>query len=366
MSGSLTVPGKVLFYGAYSVLIKGHISLSLAVADKEGRGVTANYKRGKRSIASHQFDLLVEPSLNKKELTLVEYPYLVAELFLKSKGLWKGDVEIELFNSPIFGDKDEKSGLGSSAAAVVAVSKALFEANDVDTASHLDTIHKLSQIAYAFFAQKIGSGFDIATSTYGKSIVYQRYDPSAITLPSHLSEDVFKKAVFESLEREWEGLSVTPIDLDVGLLVFNIGGAKTSSISAVKAWKEWKKSNEEEFKVLMNKQDEIERKAIEALKARDFAAVRHYTHEARAVHREMQEKIKAIVPDFDPVEPEPLSRIIEEAEKLPGIVAGRCPGAGGWDSLAFITDGSTVDVGKIIEAGEKEGLKLSALDVKLI
>ncbi len=355
----VTSPGKVLFYGGYSVLLRGHISLSLAVVDEERKGVTAAYEKGERRIISKEFGIDREPSAEKAEL--LDIAYLVGEAYLKSRATFE-PVKVEVENSPIFGSKEEKSGLGSSAAVVASTIKALFEANGYDTALHTESIFKLSQIAYAIFAKKIGSGFDIATASVGKSIVYYRYNPEEVKLSESIDETVEK-----SMDGPWSWVKAEPFDVSgLGLIVFNIRGAKTSSISAVKAWKEWKKSNEEEFKALMNKQDEVERKAIEALKARDFAAVRQYTHEARVVHREMQEKIKAIVPEFDPVEPEPLSHIIEEAESLPGIVAGRCPGAGGWDSLAFITDGSSVDIERIIEAGEKEGLKLSPLDVKLI
>ncbi len=39
-------PGKVLFYGGYSVLLEGHISLSIATVDKDGNEVVAKWERG--------------------------------------------------------------------------------------------------------------------------------------------------------------------------------------------------------------------------------------------------------------------------------------------------------------------------------
>ena len=73
----VTSPGKVLFYGGFSVLLKNHISLSIAVFDKSGKGVTAKFKQGERRIISPQFGLDFEPSLSSNEL--VNIAYLVAE-----------------------------------------------------------------------------------------------------------------------------------------------------------------------------------------------------------------------------------------------------------------------------------------------
>lgn len=111
----INVSGKVLFFGGYSVLLKGHISLSFAVFDEKGKGLTANYSIGERRILSPQFNIDVEPTLEKETPYLVEYAYVLAEKYLEIKGKLKNKVSIVLLNSPIFGEAHEKSGLGSSA-----------------------------------------------------------------------------------------------------------------------------------------------------------------------------------------------------------------------------------------------------------
>ena len=125
-------------------------------------------------------------------------------------------------------------------------------------------------------------------------------------------------------------------------------------------------SDEEKFNSLMNEQDEAERNAISSLKNRDLNSLRKYTHKAREVHRKMQDEISKVVKDFDPVEPKPLTNIIDKAEQLEGVVVGRCPGAGGWDSLAFLVENSFTSIDKIVEIGKEEGLELQPLELEVL
>lgn len=362
----LTVPGKILFYGGLSVLEKGHISLSIAVVDAQNKGVTAKYETGKRRIISPQFGLDIEPSLEIKQL--IAYPYIVTEAYLKAKGMWKNDVAIEVTNSEIFGDKGEKTGLGSSAAATVAVVKALFIANGIDTEKEIETIHKLSQFSYAMFSQKIGSGFDIATSSFGKTIIYYRYNPTEISLPTTTNKEELVKAILSSVDKPWSWIKTETFALPekYNIILFNIKGAKTSTIGSVKAVMQFKAKNPVKYAEIINMQKTAEEKAIDALSKTDDVAIRKYTHEARNAHKLLQKETAALVKDFDPIEPEPLTKIIEEGEKIKGVIAGRCPGAGGWDGLAFIVTKDFKEAKKIIEIGKKEGLKLEHIPLKVL
>ncbi|VVB59997.1 Phosphomevalonate kinase [uncultured archaeon] len=361
----ITVPGKIIFYGGYSVLEKGNISLSIAVVDEQNKGVTAKYEKGKRRIISPQFKIDITPSLENK--VLIVYPYIVTEVYLKAKGKWKNDVKVKVTNSPIFGNKDEKTGLGSSAAATVSVVKALFEANGLNSEENIDTIHKLSQFSYALFSQKVGSGFDIATSSFGKTITYHRYNPQEIVLPPTNNAELLK-AIIQSVEKPWGWIKAETFAFPskYNVLFFNIKGAKTSTIGSVKAVIQFKAKNPAKYAEIINMQKEAEEKAIDALSKMNDTDIRKYTHEARDAHKLLQKETASLVPDFDPIEPEPLTRIIDESEKIAGVIAGRCPGAGGWDGLAFIVNKDFKDAKKIIEIGKKEGLKLEHILLKVL
>lgn len=377
LENQLTVPGKILFYGGYSVLEKGHCSLSIAVSDKQGKGVTARWRTGERRMISRQFGIDLEPGIEgiRERGILVEFPYIVAELYLNEKNLLRNRTTIELENSPAFGNKKEKTGLGSSAAATVAVVKALFSANGLDPLEqqNSETIHKLSQYSYALFAKKICSGFDIATSVIGKSIIYRRYCPTSIGLPERISENELKKNLMESIGREWKGLGIHEFRMPerYSILFFNIEGTRTETISCVKAVNRWKEKHPGKYSQLIKQQNSAELKAIQAIRDCDDHEIRKQTHSARKAHMELQDEIakdqEPKLLDFTPIEPDELTKTIQEAEKITGIVAGRAPGAGGWDGLAFIctSEAGKHAIQKIIQIGKKNRVELKHIELKL-
>jgi hypothetical protein len=58
--------------------------------------------------------------------------------------------------------------------------------------------------------------------------------------------------------------------------------------------------------------------------------------------------------------------LIERAEMLPGVVAGRCPGSGGYDSVAFLTEGNGGDqAAEIAKIGKGLGLGLELLGIRV-
>lgn len=346
----MNVPGKVLFFGGYSVLELGHISLSLAVVDHVGNGVTASLEEADSDVLiSRQFGIeqkIDSPDLIRKNIAASAF--FLTRLYLESKGFSNSYV-VSLTNSPIFGI-EHKSGLGSSAAASVAVVKSLFSAAGVDSYTHGETIHKLSQYCGAAFTNKVGSGFDVATCTAGHTVVYNRFNPSSIILPSDFTNATETTAkVLSSIERPWPDLCTRPVSVPskYGLLFFNIEGGKTSTVSNVRTVGEWKRQHPTEYLELMEKQNTHETEAIERFLDADNNGLRRCTHSAREIHRNLQAMVAQSDASLDPIEPEPLTKLIEFAETIHGIAAGRCPGAGGWDGLAFITDRDRFDMSSI-------------------
>lgn len=327
-------PGKILFYGGYSVLIRGHSFLTFAVVDKQGKGVYANASKGDERLIAKQFDLDFRPSL--EDNSLINYAYLVGKHYLLAKNAYV-PATIELTNSHIFGKDEEKSGLGSSAGATATTIKALFAVSGFSPSFHKETIFKLSQLAYALYSHKIGSGFDIASAVQEQTIIYERYNPDQLKLPETLTEE-FLSLIPSLIDRPWEWVKTIPFKVPekYDILFFNIKEARTSTISSVKSFKKLKKENPELLNSLMEQQDQAEKKAINALKESNDEDIRKYTHKAREVHKILQQEAKGL-----PIEPEELTNIIDEAENIPSVVAGRAPGAGGYDGLAFIVHKNT-------------------------
>ena len=102
--------------------------------------------------------------------------------------------------------KVTKSGLGSSAAVVVAAVAGVLHA--IGAEAGREQVHKLAQIAHSLATGKVGSGFDVAAATYG-SIVYTRYSPSIIkALPYGYSNDELVSLVNSVWDYNVETLSM--------------------------------------------------------------------------------------------------------------------------------------------------------------
>lgn len=368
----MNIPGKILFFGGYSVLEAGHVSLSLAVVDDKGQGVTATVKESDSDVlVAKQFKIeqkIDSPGLIKKNIATAAF--FLTRVYLEAKGVTNRHV-VSLTNSPVFGI-EHKSGLGSSAAATVAVVKALFSADRIDTYAHIETIHKLSQYGCAAFTDKIGSGFDVATCAAGHSIIYNRFSPSSIVLPSDFNNPTETTAkLLSSIERPWPGLLMRPVSMPskYDVLFFNIEGGRTSTESNVRTVAKWKGQHPTEYAELMREQNEYETDGITKLLEEDNDGLRGCTHSAREVHRNLQELVAKSFVGLDPIEPEPLTRLMDFAEKIQGIVVGRCPGAGGWDGLAFIVDRDQFDqsgIDQIVAKARGYDLTLTHLPLHLL
>lgn len=371
--GMLSVPGKILFYGGYSVLVPGHTSLSIAVTDLWGKGATSYFSFGRKRIISEQFGIDIKPSIDgiAERNLMVEFAYVLAEHYLRNNGLWKKDITLNLVNSPIFGELNEKSGLGSSAAVIVAVVKSLFLANELAIRDNVQIINKLAQLSNALFTKKASSGFDIATCSYDTSIIYNRYDEKILDFVSDSFDQNVLKTSLERVSSEWPGMKVQqfPFPLDVGVLFFNIKGGKTDTLSCVKRVFEWRKLNPVKFTELMQKQNAAEVAAIDYLRAKNYPAVREHTHVARAVHRELQATVSADLGYEISIEPEPIASLIEFAESgCDGVIAGRAPGAGGWDGLSFLLKKGNHEqnIAKITDKAKEFGLFLDYVPLRVL
>ncbi len=288
--------------------------------------------------------------------------YVTTLAYLKSKGIESKEIEIEIESSSIFGGSEEKSGLGSSSAVVSGVVAELFLLNGFGLEENKDKMHKVAQIAHALASGKIGSGFDIATTIYG-TVKYVRYPKEMIEIDMK-SEEKFVGSVGEVVEKEWEGMRIRMADMGrYGLNVYNIRGTKTSTVSSVGVVKKLREDNKEKYDELLRKQAEGEEIVFLGLKKNDDKKIRKGMWIAREAQREIGEEIKKLGGiNFTPIEPEELKELIDRAEGLENVVAGRCPGAGGYDSVVFITNGEIKGIERI---GKELGLELERLDVRI-
>jgi phosphomevalonate kinase len=119
----------------------------------------------------------------------------------------------------------------------------------------------------------------------------------------------------------------------------------------------------------MERQNAHETEAIGRLLDGDNDGLRRYTHAAREIHRKLQGLVAQSYPGLDPIEPELLTKLIEFGETIHGIVVGRCPGAGGWDALAFLIERDLFDkssIDAIVAKAKEYDLVLKHLPLRLL
>lgn len=272
--------------------------------------------------------------------------------------------------------KVNKTGLGSSAGLVTSLTAALLsvliEGFDINHLKWKEIVHNLSQISHCKAQGKIGSGFDVASATFG-SIFYQRFNPKLI-------EDLLQIGIVDSIEfgnslvklvneTNW-GIVCESFKIPKGftLMMGDVqGGSETPKmVSKVNEWRKknpqtsnkvWKNLNENNEKV-MNGFKELER--ISQLDPKRYELILTYTENHKGLDfksfNEFQE-IGVIVKAIDEIrkefrfitnesgadiEPFEQSLLLNKCWEIPGIIGGVVPGAGGYDAICLIVNKSQV------------------------
>lgn len=251
-----------------------------------------------------------------------------------------------------------KTGLGSSAALVTAFTTAVvayyapLEVGNASAAQEKLRIHNLAQAAHCAAQGKIGSGFDVAAAVYG-SCIYRRFSPSTLEGLGDVGSKGFStrlKLVIEDtdLSKKWDtviekkvaatvpkGLRLVMCDVDcgsetVGMVKNVLSWRKTKPEESVLLWETLQKGNEDlalEFHNLASKS---------TCGTGDYDGLRTVIFTIRSLIREMSTKSGV------PIEPEVQTKLIDACCRLPGVVAGVVPGAGGYDAVAFLVEDRSI------------------------
>lgn len=253
------------------------------------------------------------------------------------------------FNVPL--SKANKTGLGSSAALVTALTAAVLayylpeSRTSMQSTSGRARLHNLAQASHCAAQGKVGSGFDVAAAVYGSS-VYKRFSPSMLEDAGDIGMNGFssrlKAAVDDTLEaRTWDteidksaaivprGLRLVMCDVDCG----------SETVGMVKQVQTWRKNKPEEAALLFStlqrgNEDlarELQRLALDTAKENDdYENLRTVILTIRSLIREMSTKANV------PIEPKVQTDLLDACSKLPGVIGGVVPGAGGFDAIALL------------------------------
>lgn len=274
--------------------------------------------------------------------------YSAPEHHQHPNGSHNGEKRFRTFSTSL--DDTHKTGLGSSAALVTALTAALLsfyaELPGRDDGQAPSTqvcptarTHNLAQAAHCAAQGKIGSGFDIAAAVYG-SCVYRRFSPCVL---SQLG-DVAKSPGFASRLRAcvddrdgtWDAeVSLHGVKLPPGLsMVLCDVDAGTKTEGMVRRMGKWRAGQPGEsvrlFQTLQESNEALAQEIIAAGVTRGPDGIGAAMKQSRNLIRELSRASDV------PVEPAELTDLLDACEEMKGVVGCTVVGAGGFDAIALL------------------------------
>jgi len=226
-----------------------------------------------------------------------------------------------------------KTGLGSSAALVTALTSALLT-HHLPVPPSRATLHNLAQAAHCAAQGKVGSGFDVAAAVYG-TCIYRRFSPSILSLSAssptfahqlkHIVDDVGKVWDTEIIKEGVkipDGMTLVMCDVDCG----------SQTVGMVKQVLAWRQIDPETSTSLWDALQTCNTALATALASTGSPS------ELAAAFAAIREKIRKMgelsnVPIEPPAQTELLDALTAGVE---GVVGGVVPGAGGYDAVALL------------------------------
>ncbi|KAI0173291.1 Phosphomevalonate kinase [Hypoxylon sp. FL1284] len=234
-----------------------------------------------------------------------------------------------------------KTGLGSSAALVTALTAALLAhylprtAFDPASDAGHRALHNLAQAAHCAAQGKVGSGFDVAAAVYG-SCAYRRFSPAVLAGLPDVGAPGFAPALAACVDSpaSWDtevdktakmppGVALRMCDVDCGSqtvgMVKQVLRWRDAEPAASRAlWDELQARNEE-LGAALGDNNADERKIVTAV------------GRVRALVRRMGDASGV------PIEPPSQSALLDALrDGVDGVLEGVVPGAGGFDALALL------------------------------
>ncbi|KAK5658266.1 hypothetical protein OQA88_2241 [Cercophora sp. LCS_1] len=264
-----------------------------------------------------------------------------------------------------------KTGLGSSAALVTALTAALlthylpndiFDLNSQGGHNHR-ILHNLAQAAHCHAQGKVGSGFDVAAAVYGPSL-YRRFsesilkslpEPGAPRFSLELGQVIHGQGLWDTEVMTGEaslptGVALRMIDVDCG----------SQTVGMVKQVLTWRSSYPDAAKALWNELQQKNEALAAVLKNGRTHEIRDATHAVRALVREMGNASGV------PIEPQSQTELLDDLEGVQGVYGGVVPGAGGYDAIALLVkddEETTANITSFLRSYPKD-VKARLLDVK--
>lgn len=330
----ITAPGKLMLSGEWSVLEDGVPCIVMAIDQKVS--VKINEEKETKFLATGteyktkakfvDKKIVLEGTDKEKEFFLFVSKSVEATLnYLVGKGIKVKNFLIETNSSDtvvdLGGGKKAKVGFGSSAAIVAATVAAVLALHEQEIKSlkSKEIIFKLGCIAHYLAQGKIGSSFDVAASTYGEVLIYQKPDMNFVTKKLSNEEEIYSV-----VEKEWPLLIAEPIKLPKNFnLSIGFVGYSASTKELILKLNDFKNNQKEEYNKIILKIKQTTQNLILAIKEKNEQKIISLLKENRVYLRELNDKSR------NNLETKELALLSDIAEKNGG--AGKFSGAGGGD-----------------------------------
>lgn len=364
MKTKVSTPGKVLITGGYLVLDPKYSGLVLATTARFYTFVEDLSENQNIIVISKQLNYKGEFKINEegifekisgKENKFVETCLETTFNYLKLKRKVNVFIEIQSdndfysqletlkeMNLPISSKSLEKvphfnilksfhkTGLGSSAALVSSIIGSLL--THFQGKTDLDMIHNLSQYCHNLAQGKIGSGFDISSCIFGS----QKFKRSS------------KEYKFENINEKLNNYEKfhLPNGYELFLGEIHQGSNTPSMVSLVLKWKKENPTESQElFEKINNLNEKLESKLKQLCEKEDkelIVSIQETFLEIRKNLKYLGEKSKV------EIEPDLQTKLIDETNKIEGVLFSGVPGAGGYDAIfAIIKHNSREKVEKL-------------------
>jgi phosphomevalonate kinase len=242
-----------------------------------------------------------------------------------------------------------KTGLGSSAALVTALTAALLVHYLPEETFYLPSdaaqtrLHNLAQAAHCAAQGKVGSGFDVASAVYG-SCLYRRFSPSVLKTHGEPGSSGFAKRIQDLVEDDEKHIWDTEIFKDavkvpkgIRMVMCDVDcGSQTPGM--VKQMLAWREKESDEANMIWAQLDK-KNSALAAELTRltdtasgDYTQLKQVITDIRILIQEMS-RLSGV-----PVEPMEQTQLIDACSEVEGVIGGVVPGAGGYDAIALLIE----------------------------
>ncbi|OJV63813.1 MAG: phosphomevalonate kinase [Clostridiales bacterium 38-18] len=231
------VPGKLILSGEYAILYPNQIAivaatnrtLTVAISHSDEE---KSYVYSKDTDVRLYFDALGDGFIDEAIRTAMAYIRQFIKMKYHSTDLKERTVPLKIILASELSNSEKVSlGLGSSAAVIVGVIKALLEWHGFRYNKAL--LFKLAYLAH-YRVQGSGSGVDIAAAVYGGLILYKSMDIKCMLQEAN-HEYLYDEKIYRIVSSKWSGGDVTPLKLpDVINCVVFWTGEKASTKDYIK------------------------------------------------------------------------------------------------------------------------------------